>query len=168
MTIIAAINAIGNSVPPVFVFPRVHFKDHMLKGAPPGSVGAAAPSGWSNETIFLQFMTHFIEHVKPTPERPVILLLDNHESHMNVRAISMAKKTGIIVVTFHPHTSHKIQPLDRTVFGPFKNVYDKATMADWMVTPGNQGKPVTIYEIAELVGKAYPLAFTPSNITKGF
>lgn len=79
----------------------------------------------------------------------------------------MAKKTGIIVVTFHPHTSHKMQPLDRTVFGPFKTFYDKA-MADWMVTPGNQGKPVTIYEIAELVGKVYPLAFTPSNITKGF
>lgn len=63
--------------------PRIHFKDHSLKGAPPGSVGAAARSGWSSETTFLQCMTDFIEHVKPTPERPVILLLDNHESHMN-------------------------------------------------------------------------------------
>lgn len=29
-TIISCVNAIGNSVPPVFVFPCVNFKNHML------------------------------------------------------------------------------------------------------------------------------------------
>lgn len=167
VTMLATVNAIGNSVPHLFVFPRVHFKDHMLKGAPPGSVGAAAPSGWSNEVVFQQYLEHFITHTKPTPKDPVLLVLDNHESHISVAAISRAKEAGVIMVTFHPHTTHKMQPLDRTVFGPFKNYYHKA-MADWMVTPGNQGKPVTIYDVAELVGKAYPLSFTPSNIIKGF
>ena len=41
VTMLGAINAAGNSIPPSLVFPRVHFKDAMLHGAPPGSVGAA-------------------------------------------------------------------------------------------------------------------------------
>ena len=63
VTMIAAINATGSSIPPLLVFPRTKFKDYMLNGAPPGSVGAASKSGWSNEVIFLQFLEHFISNV---------------------------------------------------------------------------------------------------------
>ena len=35
MTMVGAINAAGNSIPPFLVFPRVHFKDAMLHGATP-------------------------------------------------------------------------------------------------------------------------------------
>lgn len=84
VTIIAAVNAGGNSAPPMFVFPRVHFKQHMLKGAPPGSVGAASPSGWSNEAIFYDFIEHFLNYAKPTIDKPHVLILDNHESHKSV------------------------------------------------------------------------------------
>lgn len=37
-----------------------------------------------------------------------------------------------------------------------------------MLTPGNAGKPVTIYNVASIVGTAYPKAFFPSNIISGF
>lgn len=93
--------------------------------------------------------------------------MDNHESHVSLAAIELAKSSGIILLTFHPHTSHKMQPLDRTVFGPFKTYYN-AAINNWMLSPGNSGKPVSIYDIAALAGQAYPRAFTPSNITKGF
>lgn len=167
VSMIAAVNAVGNTVPPPFVFPRVNFKDHMLKGAPPGSIGAAAQSGWSNENIFYQYFEHFVNHTKPTIENPIILLLDNHESHVSVKAITLANKVGVFMVTFYPHTSHKMQPLDRTVFGPSKTYYHRV-ITDWMCTPGNQGKPLTIYDVAECAGKAYGKAFTPANIIEGF
>lgn len=32
----------------------------------------------------------------------------------------------------------------------------------------NPGKPLTIYDIAQVIGKAYPKAFSNQNITKGF
>ncbi|KAJ4449227.1 hypothetical protein ANN_00624 [Periplaneta americana] len=60
VTMIAAINAAGNHVPPMLIFPRVHFKDHMLKGAPPGIIGGANPSGWTNENLFIKYLDHFI------------------------------------------------------------------------------------------------------------
>ena len=167
VTMIAAVNATGNSIPPLFVFPRVNFKPFMLNGAPCGSIGSANPSGWSNETIFVQFLHHFVKHVRPSVEKPVLLLMDNHESHVNIQVIDMAKRSGIILLTFHPHTSHKMQPLDRGVFGPFKSYYNEA-MNNWMISPGNAGKPVTIYQVAALAGLSFPRAFNPTNIMKGF
>lgn len=165
VTIIAAINALGNHIPPMMIFPRVNFKAHMLKGGPIGTIGGANPSGWSNERLFLEFLEHFRTHVKPTVEDPVILILDNHDSHVNIGAIDFCKKNGIWLLTFHPHTSHKMQPLDRTVFGPMKTYYNTAC-SEWMVM--NPAKPISIYDIAELVGKAFPKAFSTSNILKGF
>jgi hypothetical protein len=44
-TMIAAINAVGNHLPPMLIFPRAHFKNFVLKGAPVGSKGGANPSG---------------------------------------------------------------------------------------------------------------------------
>jgi predicted CDP-diglyceride synthetase/phosphatidate cytidylyltransferase len=46
VTMIIAVNAIGNHVPPMLVFPRVHFKNHMLTGAPTASFGDANPTVW--------------------------------------------------------------------------------------------------------------------------
>lgn len=165
VTIIACVNAIGNSVPPLYIFPRVFYKDFMIKGAPPGSVGSAHPSGWSNKIIFLEYLRHFIKHVNCSSNNKVLIILDNHESHVNIEAINLAKQNGIVLLTLPPHTSHKLQPLDRSVFGPYKTYYNTAC-ADWMRC--HPGKPISIYDVAEISGIAYPLAFTPLNIQSGF
>jgi hypothetical protein len=165
VTLIAAINAAGNSVPPCFVFPRVFFKEHMLKGAPPGSIGVANPSGWSNSEIFLTYLDHFIKFTKPSENDIQLLILDNHESHVSISAIQKAKDNHIIMLTLPPHTSHKLQPLDRSVFGPFKTFYSKA-MAEFLLT--NNAKPVTIYDVCQISDRAYELAFTLKNIVSGF
>lgn len=81
VTMIAALNSIGNSLPPLVVFPRVHFKEHMLKTASSGSKGVAAPPGWSKVTIFLDWLQHqFISHDKLSPQDPVIWVLYNYKS----------------------------------------------------------------------------------------
>lgn len=112
-------------------------------------------------------MQPFIKFSKSSKDNKTILLLDNHENHISVPTIQVAKDDGVTLVTFHPHTSNRMRPLDLTVFGGFKTFYNKAKH-DWMLRPDNAGKPATIYDIAELVGKAFPLAFTPSNILSGF
>ena len=93
--------------------------------------------------------------------------MDNHASHISIDAIGIAKENGIHLVTFHPHTTHKMQPLDRTVFTPFKTHYNNA-VTNIMISSENAEKPITIYHIAELAGMAYTKAFTPSNIINGF
>ena len=50
---------------------------------------------------FLHFLEHFIKHL--SIERPVLLLLDNHESHISIPIIDLAKTSGVILITFYPH-----------------------------------------------------------------
>ncbi|KAG8253624.1 hypothetical protein J6590_108422 [Homalodisca vitripennis] len=69
------------------------------------------------------------------------------------------------MLTIPPHTSHKLQPLDRGDFCPFKTYFNDSCKS-WFLS--NPGKPLTIYNIASICGKAYPLAFTPPNILSGF
>ena len=53
-------SAVGQAIPPLFVFPRVHFKDHFIRDAPAGSAGTAYPSGWMTSENFVTFLHHFI------------------------------------------------------------------------------------------------------------
>ena len=137
----------------------------MLNAAPVGSRGAVHPSGWMTSENFVHFLEHFVSFVKCTPESPVLMLMDNHDSHVSLPAIDCAKKNGIVVLTFPPHCSHKLQPLDRSVYGPLKKFHNTACNS-WMLE--NPGKPMTIYDVAGRAGHAFPLAMTPTNILASF
>ncbi|ESO11506.1 hypothetical protein HELRODRAFT_71733 [Helobdella robusta] len=164
ITVCCAINAIGNSIPPLFIFPRVNFKEFMIRDGPRGCVGFANPSGWMSSDIFVEWLKHFIKHSKASFDYPTLLLLDNHESHISVAALDVAKSHGIIMLSFPPHCSHKLQPLDRAVFGPLKKYYNTAC-DNWMVS---NPRPLTIYDIVPIVREAYTKAFAKSNIESGF
>ena len=62
VTVLHAVNAAGNSVPPMLVFPRVKLRDYMMKGALPDSICVANPSGWMSAACFTEFIKHFIKH----------------------------------------------------------------------------------------------------------
>ncbi|XP_048063620.1 uncharacterized protein LOC125278459 isoform X1 [Megalobrama amblycephala] len=160
-----AVQALGNTIPPFFVFPCRNFKDHFVQSGPLGSAGRANSSGWMQEEDFLSFLVHFVKHTKVSPERKVLLLLDNHSSHISVRAVDFCKGHGIVLLTFPPHCSHKLQPLDRSVFGPFKRMVNSAS-DDWM--RGNPDKTMSIYDIPGIVRIALPTAATQKNIQAGF
>ena len=165
VTMCCCINAIGNSLPPVYIFPRVHFKSYMLKGAPSESVGLAYPSGWMTSDLFAEAINHFIKFMKVSKSNPGVLLMDNHISHLSIDAIDMAKENGLRLLTFPPHCSHKLQPLDVGVYGPFKRYYS-CLCDSWMSS--NPGKPLSIYDVAELSGQAFQRSFTIENITSAF
>jgi hypothetical protein len=165
VTVVYTVSASGNVLPPMFIFPRVNYKNHFIRGAPPGSIGNATRSGWINEDLFVEYLGHVIRHTRCSQEHKVLLIMDNHESHISVRAIDMAKANGIVLLTIPPHTSHRLQPLDRSVYGPFKGAYDRA-MDGWLRS--NPGKTVTIYEIPAIVNEAHMSAMIPRNIVSGF
>ena len=110
-TIVYAISTTGTGVPPMFIFPMVRYKDHFITGAPAGSLGTATQSGWMNEVLFIEYLKHFINHVRCSHTNKVLLILDNHNSHITLQAIDLAKENGIVMLTIPPHTSHRRQPL---------------------------------------------------------
>lgn len=165
VTTCCIVSAIGQALPPAMVFPRKKFQPHMLQGAPPGTLGLAAATGWMNAEIFVDVMKHFIKHVSASKENPALLIMDNHESHLSIEALELAKSSGVTILTLHPHTTAKLQPLDVGLNGPFKTYYN-AAVDSWLLR--NPGRPLTIYNIAECVGPAYLKAMTPVNIVNAF
>ena len=155
VTAVYTIGASGSVLPPMLIFPRVHFRDHLIKGGPQSCIGQCNRSGWINENLFLVC----------GPKHKILLILDNHESHISLDVIDKAKSAGIVMLTIPPHTSHQLQPLDKSVFGPFKASYCRA-MDNWMRS--NPGKNVTIYEIPALVKKSSTCCNDSKNILSGF
>lgn len=84
---------------------------------------------------------------------------------MSIKAIEKALAHGITMVTFPPHCSHRLQPLDVTVFGPVKNAYEKQHSA-WM--KANRGEVLQIMHIPLFVKAALLKGATPENIVSGF
>ncbi|XP_044762023.1 uncharacterized protein LOC123319221 [Coccinella septempunctata] len=159
------ISASGNTIPPLFIFPRVHYKDHFLEGAPEGSLGVATRSGWINSSIFVDVLKHIQKHTLSSKENPILLLCDNHESHISIEAINYCRDNGIVCLSFPPHTTHRLQPLDVGVFGPLKSKL-KTAFNDWHVS--NPGKTLNIYNIPKLTKIPYLESFNGRNITSAY
>ena len=54
-------------------------------------------------TEFHLFLQHFIENVRPSKERPVLLLLDNHSSHLLNDGLNIAKDNGVVMFVRNNH-----------------------------------------------------------------
>ena len=165
VTIVAAVSATGQFIPPAMIFPRQRMNDRLLHDALSGTVGYCSGNGWIDSTLFTQYLDHFIEHVRPTKEQKVLLVLDNHVSHKSLEAIEKARANGIMLLTLPPHTSSKLQPLDHTVFRALKVFYSQECDR-WMIN--NMGKRITEYDIASILKPAFLKAMTPANIISGF
>jgi hypothetical protein len=55
--------------------------------------------------------------------KPILLIYDGHGSHNTIELIKLARENNIVLFCLPPHTTHKLQPLDVGVFGPFQRAW---------------------------------------------
>ena len=67
------------------------------------------------------FQNVFLKHCGP--DRPQLLILDGHGSHEVLGLLERAKEENIHILSLPPHTTHWLQVLDRSVFGPLSQRY---------------------------------------------
>lgn len=156
-----AVNAVGETIPPVFVFPRKKFNGEE----PSTSTDSQNKSGWLQETEFLQFIKHFAKYAKAGPDNKILLMLDNQNTKIKLPVIEFCKMNYITMLSFPPNTSEQLQPLDRKIFTSFKSYYNKA--CDGWITD-NPGKKMGLSDVQHLAEVAVPQAATPKNILEGF
>jgi hypothetical protein len=118
VTVVCAVSAVGQFISPMFIFPRARMNSQLMRDGPVGAIYRCSKNGWINEVLFFEWLKHFQKHVKSSEEDPVLLILDNHGSHISLEIYMYCRWHGIVMVSFPPHTSHKLQPLDLTFFGP--------------------------------------------------
>ncbi|XP_060574096.1 uncharacterized protein LOC132731836 [Ruditapes philippinarum] len=110
------------------------------EGLPGYWLFSASDSGHMDTSIFLQW---FIKAFLPNcgKYRPVVLLMDNHESHIYLPLVEIARKENVILVGLPSHTTHYLQPLDVKIIGPLNDKVTRLALSVGLVRPGcNIGK----------------------------
>lgn len=117
--------------------------------------------------IFFDWLEHFRVLVPGgvSPTNRHLLIFDDHGSHVALSIIQEARRLGIDLLTLPSHTSHVIQPLDVSVFEPFK-AYSKSKWAEFVTRFPNID--IIREKLVELGNKAMIRAMNPSNIKFGF
>ena len=108
---------------------------------------------------------NFQQHVHSSAACPVLLILDGHISYKDLKVIEHARDNHIYMLSTPPHTTHKLQPLDRVFFKPFKEAYGSAS-ASWMRQ--NPGDRLTEYDVVGLVNTAFTKVARPEIAQNGF
>lgn len=102
VTVVAAISATGSSIPPMFLFPRKKYQAYFVRGGSPYCIGQANSSRRIIDEEFYVFLKHFIHHIKSSLYSPVLHLLENHSSHLNINCLDLAKKWEYNVIFSSP------------------------------------------------------------------
>ena len=164
ITVLGCANAVGQSQPPFVIFDAKQLNPKWMDGEVPGTRYGLSSSGWTDQVLFKGWLVeHFITHA--VKGRPLFLLLDGHSSHFEPETIKFAKDNDIIIFCLPPHTTHEAQPLDVSLFGPFKHHWRSVCHEFYKSSPG---KVVSKFNFMELFSKAWLKAVTPENICAGF
>lgn len=157
-TMVCCCNAAGLYIPPMLIFKRKRFAPELARGAPTGSLTEISDTGYINSDLFVKWLKHFHGVVKSSQDKPVIILLDGHSTHSkNLEALEYARQHHIHLLQLPGHTTHRLQPLDVGFFKPLQNYYVQE-QDSWL--RAHVGQPISVYNVAELLGRAYGKAAT--------
>jgi len=94
----------------------------MVINAIEGSIGLVncPTSGWMTDPLFLKALQHFKQNIRCSKEEHILVLLDNHKNHCKPDAILYCREYDVVICTFPPNCTHRLQPLDVGVMGTLK------------------------------------------------
>ena len=164
VTVAACVSAAGQAIPPMIIWARKTMRPELAVGEIAGTLYGLSEKGWMDSRLFhMWFRRHFLRYAPAT--RPLLLLLDGHTSHYCPDTINLAAEQGVIIFTLPPNTTHLTQPLDKGVFGPFKQHW-RRVCHDFQIS--HPGQVVNHYNFCRLFSKAWVESMTAVNITAGF
>lgn len=165
LSVLTCINANGGSIPNLYIFKGQRVIDDYTGRCKKDAVMAMQEKAWMTGYIFFKWLDHFAVHTGVTPENRHLLILDGHGSHVTLDVILKAQEIGLYLLTLLSHTRHALQPLDVSVFKPFKTTF-RVYRDLW--TQKHHGSQVSKQILLEWVSKALKKALTEKNIKAGF
>ena len=133
VTCIEAVSAAGQHIAPmVIVSGALHSPAWVKNDLPDDTLLAVSPNGYTDDILALKWIQHFADRTaKMTKGTHRLLVFDGHGSHCTQQFLKICETNKIIPFSLPPHSSHLLQPLDVSVFQPYKHWHreqvDKAT-----------------------------------------
>lgn len=137
ITVLMGSNASGELTPPLSVFNYKRFPRAVIQTMPNEFKYTSTQRGWMTSASFLEYMsqTFSLWLDEMNIQRPVIVFVDGHSSHLSLELSLFCSENGIVLIALHPNATNIIQPMDVGLFAPFKRIYKKHR-DDWSLRNG--------------------------------
>ncbi|SJX61013.1 related to transposase [Sporisorium reilianum f. sp. reilianum] len=127
-TVIECIGSGGQVLPPLIITKgkRHTIGEHrQMEGVPATWRFSKSPNGWTTNELAIEWLeTVFDPNTKPSaPSAWRLLILDGHGSHVSTDFLNAAWRLCIAPLLLPPHSTHLMQPLDVSIFGPLTAAY---------------------------------------------
>ena len=155
MTVIVAVVASGEALPPTLLFDTKTVKGSHLRYCDREVILKATGTGWSSSEIFVEWVEQVLVsrlNALSNPYNKIVLFLDCSRTHLGVRGLTVCKKAGVSAVVFPSHATDITQPLDRALFRGVKCQYWK--LQDLFVK-SNLGRCLGVARFVSFVEEAW-------------
>ena len=136
LSVLVCVNAARSAIPSFYIFKGKRFRQNYIERCESGATMAMQGralmtsylySAWMTSYLFSAWISHFNKSINEvdgiSPSQRHLLVLDGHGSHVTIAVAKLAQEAGLDIVTLPVHTSHSLQPLDVSVFSPFKSYF---------------------------------------------
>ncbi|HEV7738334.1 MAG TPA: transposase [Chlamydiales bacterium] len=175
ITIIPTICADGTSLPPALIYQALtgNIQDTWLQdfdSTKHAAFFASSPSGWTNDELGYQWLTTVFDRFTKEKARHGrnwrLLILDGHGSHINMKFLNYCNAHRILVFVYPPHSTHRLQPLDVSLFAPLAIYYSQEL--DQFIHRSQGISSISKRNFFKLFWPAYQKAFTAKNIVSAW
>jgi hypothetical protein len=110
-------------LPPFVVYKSKNIKPEWTSWE--GAKYSSSDSGWMKTANFIHWLDDIFcpfarDRAPEDYEGPVFLILDGHTSHVSIDVIKTARENNVVLVRLPSHSTHLMQVLDVSFFGPAK------------------------------------------------
>ncbi|RQM20348.1 hypothetical protein B5M09_010648 [Aphanomyces astaci] len=129
VTIVACVGADGSKIPPLFVLPGDRMSTDICDNLViPGAAVTTSEKGWTNSYICRQWLSMLSLDIPVSTLQAILLTVDGYSSLYYI--YDEAQGMDILLLFLPANSTHMFQPLDVTVFRPFKQAIRQVIVND--------------------------------------
>ncbi|CAL4100978.1 unnamed protein product, partial [Meganyctiphanes norvegica] len=125
-SVLFAGNAAGEFIPPLVVYKSTgqSIPCGWILNGPKDTIYNTTTNGWMDQQVFCRWIPWFDRILEEREiEKPVVVIMDGCSAHISLAIVEEARARNIILVKLPPNSTHILQVLDVTVFGPSKSAW---------------------------------------------
>jgi hypothetical protein len=132
ITILATICADGSWCPLAIIFAgktpylQTSWVDDVELGRHNASF-STSPNGWTNDKLGVAWLEEVFDKATKAKARNGrdwrLLFIDGYGSHVTMKFLNWCDKHHVLLAIYPPHSTHRLQPLDVSLFSPLATFY---------------------------------------------
>lgn len=172
VSLIACVCADGRCLDPALIYPSTvgNIQDRWVDNIDLDQHHAfvtSTESGWSNNDIGLAWLEQVFDRLtKQDSGRWRLLIVDGHGSHVTDDFIAYCDSNRILLAIYPPHSTHRLQPLDVSIFKPLSTAYLNELTS--FITNSQGLLSMTMGDFYQLFYKAWSDTMRPELIMSAF